>query len=154
MASGNGVWILTFCDTVQDLFFFPYHTILQCQCLNMNVLNSSHGAANIQGMFSLLSTLVALSNFTTYILGAATDRASQRDENHRPELEPDCSEALFSLYQDMTEEDDKQRAKRWQKDADGILVFVRTSVSFSTPFHASQYYRPVCCPSPLLHHLR
>jgi Family of unknown function (DUF6535)/WW domain len=34
------------------------------------------------------------------------------------------------MYQGMTEEDDKQRAKRWLKDADGILVFVRTSVSF------------------------
>jgi Family of unknown function (DUF6535)/WW domain len=33
------------------------------------------------------------------------------------------------MYQSMTEEDDKQRAERWLKDADGILVFVRTSVS-------------------------
>jgi hypothetical protein len=86
-------------------------------------------------------------------VGAATDRASQRDENHRPEPErDDSSGGLFSLYQDMTEEEDKQRAERWQKDADGILVFVRTSVSFSTPLHESQYYRRVCCPSPSLHY--
>jgi Family of unknown function (DUF6535)/WW domain len=34
------------------------------------------------------------------------------------------------MYQSTTEEDDKQRAERWLKDADGILVFVRTSASF------------------------
>jgi Family of unknown function (DUF6535) len=74
---------------------------------------------------------------TYSLLGAATNRASQRDENHRPEPErDDSSGALFSLYQDMTEEDDKQRAKRWQKDADGILVFVRTSRSVSF-FHTA-----------------
>jgi hypothetical protein len=76
----------------------------------------------------------------TYSLGVATDQASRMDDNHRPRSDrrgDDSSGALFSLYQDITEEEDKQRAKRWQKDADGILVFVRTSVSFSTPLHAS-----------------
>jgi hypothetical protein len=79
-----------------------------------------------------------LSDFTTYVsLGAATDRAA-RDENHGQEREDaDSSGALFSMYQDMTEEDDKQRAKRWQKDADGILVFVRISVSLSSTPHES-----------------
>jgi hypothetical protein len=111
-----------------------------------------HGAENSQCMFPQLSTLL-LSDFTTYVLGAATDRAPQKDWS---ELEPvDSSGALFSLYQDVTEEDDRQRAERWQKDADGILVFVRTSVSFSTPLHASnQCYRLVCCLSPLSHYLR
>ncbi|KAH9972231.1 hypothetical protein BGW80DRAFT_1507679 [Lactifluus volemus] len=55
--------------------------------------------------------------------GAASDRASQKDENHKPEPEhDDSSEAFFSLYQELTEESDKERAERWQKDADGILV--------------------------------
>ncbi|KAH9972248.1 hypothetical protein BGW80DRAFT_1459873 [Lactifluus volemus] len=56
----------------------------------------------------------------------ATDQASRMDDNHRPRSDrrgDDSSGALFSLYQDITEEEDKQRAKRWQKDADGILVF-------------------------------
>ncbi|KAH9965652.1 hypothetical protein BGW80DRAFT_747186 [Lactifluus volemus] len=39
------------------------------------------------------------------------------------EKDGDSSGPLFSLYQDMTEEADKQIAKRWLKDVDGILVF-------------------------------
>jgi Family of unknown function (DUF6535)/WW domain len=64
----------------------------------------------------------------TYSLGAATDRAA-RDENQGQEQESAySSKALFSLYQDITEEDDKELTERWQKDADGILVFVRTFI--------------------------
>ncbi|KAH9953356.1 hypothetical protein BGW80DRAFT_1192565, partial [Lactifluus volemus] len=47
----------------------------------------------------------------------AAEAASQADEDG------DSSWPLFSLYQDMTEEADKQMAKRWQKDVDSILVF-------------------------------
>ncbi|KAH9972279.1 hypothetical protein BGW80DRAFT_1459898 [Lactifluus volemus] len=39
------------------------------------------------------------------------------------EKDGDSSGPLFSLYHEMTDEEDKMRAERWQKDADGILVF-------------------------------
>jgi hypothetical protein len=56
---------------------------------------------------------------------------------------------IFSTYSNMVEEVDINMAKRWQKDADGILVFVGTSVLFSIPPHPSnQYYRPVCSLPP------
>jgi hypothetical protein len=68
------------------------------------------------------------------------------------EKDGDSSGPLFSLYHEMTDEEDKMRAERWQKDADGILVFVRTSVSFFTSLHTSnQCYRRVCSLLPLLH---
>jgi hypothetical protein len=61
-----------------------------------------------------------------------------------PEKHGDSSGPLFSMYQDMTEEEDRQMAERWQKDTEGILVFVRTPVSFSTSLHTSnQCYRRV-----------
>ena len=37
----------------------------------------------------------------------------------------DGSGALFSMYLDRAEEEDKKAADRWKGDADGILVFVR-----------------------------
>jgi hypothetical protein len=37
----------------------------------------------------------------------------------------DGSGALFSMYLDRAEEEDKKAAERWKGDADGILVFVR-----------------------------
>lgn len=39
----------------------------------------------------------------------------------------DGSGALFSMYLDRAEEEDKRAAERWKGDADGILVFVRLS---------------------------
>ena len=36
----------------------------------------------------------------------------------------DGSGALFSMYLDRAEEEDKKAAERWKGDADGILVFV------------------------------
>ena len=37
----------------------------------------------------------------------------------------DSSGPLFSLYSKATEEEDNKMVERWQKDADGILFFVR-----------------------------
>jgi hypothetical protein len=36
----------------------------------------------------------------------------------------DSSGPLFNMYIKMTEEADNKMADRWQKDADGILIFV------------------------------
>jgi hypothetical protein len=43
----------------------------------------------------------------------------------------DASEPLFSIYSKMVEEDDNKRAKRHQKDAEGIVLFVRPSFLFT-----------------------
>jgi hypothetical protein len=36
----------------------------------------------------------------------------------------DDSAPLFAIYQKKAEEEDKNMTDRWQKDADGILIFV------------------------------
>jgi len=36
----------------------------------------------------------------------------------------DSSGPIFSMYSKMTKEEDDQVAERWQKDADGVLIFV------------------------------
>ena len=41
----------------------------------------------------------------------------------------DGSGPLFSMYVDMTAEQDRDMAKSWKGDADGILVFVSTDVT-------------------------
>jgi len=46
---------------------------------------------------------------------------SQAESNYT-----DGSGALFSMYLDRAEEEDKKAAERWKGDADGILVFVRS----------------------------
>lgn len=40
----------------------------------------------------------------------------------------DSSEPLFSIYSKNAEEEDNKTAERWQKDADGVLIFVSLCV--------------------------
>ena len=47
----------------------------------------------------------------------------------------DSSGPLFSMYSKAAEEEDNKMADRWQKDADGILIFVSPPVGF----HVSLY---------------
>jgi hypothetical protein len=36
----------------------------------------------------------------------------------------DSSRTIFSMYSEISEEEDKNMTERWQKDAKGILIFV------------------------------
>jgi Family of unknown function (DUF6535) len=40
----------------------------------------------------------------------------------------DSSGPFFSIYSKTAEEEDKKMVDRWQKDADGILIFVSSRV--------------------------
>ena len=40
----------------------------------------------------------------------------------------DSSGLFFSIYSKAAEEEDNKMVERWQKDADGILIFVRPRV--------------------------
>jgi len=51
----------------------------------------------------------------------ASGGESQAESNYT-----DGSGALFSMYLNRAEEEDKRAAERWKGDADGILVFVRS----------------------------
>ena len=44
----------------------------------------------------------------------------------------DSSGKLFSIYSNVAEDEDKKMVERWQKDADGILIFVSPCVGNQT----------------------
>ena len=44
----------------------------------------------------------------------------------------DSSGPLFSIYSKVAEEEDNKMVDRWQKDADGILIFVSPCISIHT----------------------
>ena len=57
----------------------------------------------------------------------------------------DSSGSLFSIYSKAAEEEDTKMVERWQKDADGILIFVSFWLTSSYCFvHKLKYYRPAC----------
>jgi len=61
---------------------------------------------------------------------------SHRDHPHSTLNQPpqgesnfgDSSGPLFSIYSKAAEEEDNKMVERWQKDADGILIFVSPRV--------------------------
>jgi len=59
----------------------------------------------------------------------------------------DSSGPLFSMYSKIAEEEDDKMAERWQKDAEGIIIFVCHRVAFHTAANSfkSQLDRFVLC---------
>ena len=56
------------------------------------------------------------------------------------------------MYTKTAEEEDNKMVERWQKDADGILIFVSPSVGIRTILCINQnIYRPVCSLPQSLH---
>ena len=47
----------------------------------------------------------------------------------------DSSGPLFSIYSKAAEDEDNKMVERWQKDADGILIFVSPRVSMHLSLH-------------------
>jgi hypothetical protein len=56
----------------------------------------------------------------------------------------DSSGPLYHMYIKMTEEEDEKMAHRWQKDADGILIFVSPYINLTLEhIDECKYRRPV-----------
>ena len=49
----------------------------------------------------------------------------------------DSSGPLFSIYSKAAEDEDTKMVERWQKDADGILIFVSPHVDMRLPLHVT-----------------
>jgi hypothetical protein len=47
----------------------------------------------------------------------------------------DSSGPLFSIYSKASEEEDNKMVERWQKDADGILIFVSPRIGIRLSLH-------------------
>jgi hypothetical protein len=77
------------------------------------------------------SRLAALPSLTSSFSIADSDPRDVpwKDQDHLSQGQAnsnftDSSGPLFNMYIKMTEEEDNKVADRWQKDADGILIFV------------------------------
>jgi hypothetical protein len=56
----------------------------------------------------------------------------------------DSSGKLFSIYSKAAEDEDDKMVERWQKDADGILIFVGSCIGIHlSSLYKLGYYRPV-----------
>jgi len=53
------------------------------------------------------------------------------------------------MYVDMTAEQDRNMAKSWKGDADGILIFVSPDITRSSLYVNLKHPRLVCSPLPL-----
>jgi hypothetical protein len=79
---------------------------------------------------------------------AAQDQQSQPSQGESNV--GDSSGRIFSMYSKAAEDEDNKMAERWQKDAEGILIFVslrRVCRSFFVHNNMANY-RPVYSPLP------
>jgi hypothetical protein len=67
----------------------------------------------------------------------------------------DSSASLFSVYYNAADIEDNKMVESWQKDAEGILLFVspRVGIHSYNIAHKLERYRPVYSPLLLLHSL-
>jgi hypothetical protein len=65
----------------------------------------------------------------------------------------DSSGQFFSIYSKTAEDEDKKMVDRWQKDADGILIFVSYCVGNHSLVYKPKYHRLVYFLPLLLHSL-
>ena len=65
-------------------------------------------------------------------------QSAQNQTSHEHTNFSDGSGPLFNMYVKMAEEEDNKIADRWQKDADGILIFVSPLISCAMFFLANQ----------------
>jgi hypothetical protein len=59
-------------------------------------------------------------------------QSAQRQPSQDQSNFSDGSGPLFNMYVERAEKEDKEQADRWQKDADGILIFVSLHISLHT----------------------
>ena len=71
-------------------------------------------------------------------------QSAQNQPSQGESLFGDSSGPLFSIYSKAAEEEDNKMVERWQKDADGILIFVSPRVANPCCFVPEpEHYRPV-----------
>lgn len=117
------------------------HSISTRQCLKLVREISSRGMAQVWRIRRLHVHLLS----HTYSVDGHRDQ-SQAVPTQPPQGESnygDSSVPLFSLYSKIAEEEDNKLTDRWQKDADGILIFVSVHATTSVVTHINGSARPV-----------
>jgi hypothetical protein len=96
--------------------------------------HSDLGGENDSGV-CYLSLLPDLSDSELTIAYEIDGDQTQSAPNQPPQGDSsfgDSSGPLFTIYSKAAEEEDNKMVERWQKDADGILIFVSLCVSIHT----------------------
>ena len=79
-----------------------------------------------------------------YIVEGSLDSQSMPNQPSQDSNFGDSSGQIFSMYSKAAEEEDNKMAESWQKDADGILIFVSPHVGVRISLCLRQeYYRLV-----------
>ena len=91
---------------------------------------ASTAESSSTGMLDPSINFITLSFFSSHCIGSSRDKP--KSEEH-PNFS-DGSGPIFNMYMKMAEQEDDKMARRWQKDADGILIFVRFRISFPHRF--------------------
>jgi hypothetical protein len=78
-----------------------------------------------------------------YVDGHPQSRWTLNQSLHGEPNLGDSSEPLFSIYSKAAEEEDNKMVRSWQKDAEGILIFVSPCQRPSNFAHKLEHYRPV-----------
>jgi hypothetical protein len=78
-----------------------------------------------------------LSKFTSlYKIDGRQTPSAPHQEPKEPSF-GDSSGPFFSIYSKAAEDEDNKMVERWQKDADGILIFVSSSVGIHIVLYAN-----------------
>jgi len=94
--------------------------------MSQNDKNDSE-TGNITSMFSNIVLVFRFDNIPHLIDDLGIDQPSQGESNSG-----DSSGPLFTMYSKIAEEEDDKMVGRWQKDAEGIIIFVRPDFCFQT----------------------
>jgi len=109
------------------------------------------GDGGIQAIPGIVAiSCLCLRKFSTCKVYHGRHEQPQHQSTRPPQGESnfgDSSGPLFSLYSKIAEEDDNKMTDRWQKDADGILIFVSDHVAIPTAMYinCNTADRPIFC---------
>ena len=108
-------------------------TLILCstslQCLKVLAKTSREGTEQVclTCRSDLFSPNTNHKCYAVHIDGDQTQSATDQQSRDGPSF-GDSSGPFFSMYSNAAEEEDNKMVKRWQKDADGILIFVSPCV--------------------------
>ena len=118
----------------------PLPTTFFSRCPNLTIKIQREGGSLVS-IISATSAFFHLLKFTDVCTGSTADdylnqpppSAPTPSQQPLPQGESnfgDSSAPLFTTYTKISVEEDKEMAERWQKDADGIIIFVRLTFTF------------------------
>ena len=130
-----------------------YHSTFHCECLKLcQCPPTPRWAAHRTNQARHPSIRPVSTNFSSICIAderpdhpiTTSDQPLQGESNFG-----DSSGPLFSIYSKAADDEDNKMVERWQKDADGILIFVslRVGIRLSLNINRSTIDRSILCRS-------